>query len=111
MNKHENELAAVVDLSIKLLDLKVSDLANQSGLATSQITRFCKGERDLTAANFFKIVYALPQKARMVIYDCLESKEYDKEQVAVKLLGKNTIYLGKREDRHDTLMVSETSIV
>jgi transcriptional regulator with XRE-family HTH domain len=47
--KNHLTLSRAIDLSIKLMDVNIKELSTKSGVSPSQISRFRKGERDLTA--------------------------------------------------------------
>ena len=53
-----------LDITIKMFDLKASDLADQSGVTATMLSRYRNKFQDLQAANAFSIIRSLPSEAR-----------------------------------------------
>jgi predicted transcriptional regulator len=85
--KNHLTLSRAIDLSIKLMDVNIKELSTKSGVSPSQISRFRKGERDLTASSFACLVRALPSAAQDAVFDCIR-QELEDSDMAVKLLAK-----------------------
>ena len=53
-----------LDVTIKMFNLKASDLAEKSGVTPTMISRYRNKFQDLQASNAFSVVKALPEEAR-----------------------------------------------
>lgn len=53
-----------LDVTIKMFDLKASDLAESSGVTPTMISRYRNKFQDLQASNAFSIIRSLPEDAR-----------------------------------------------
>lgn len=56
------------DETIKLFELRASELSDKSGVGENQISRFRSGKTDLQSSNLEKLVNALPASAKAYFY-------------------------------------------
>jgi len=68
-----------LDEVITRFRLKAVDIAEATGVGQNQISRFRNGHNDLNAESFFKIIHALPPKAKMHFYALLMMDDCQQE--------------------------------
>lgn len=56
------------DETVKLFDLRASDIADKSGIGENQISRFRHGKTDLQTASLEKMINSLPANAKAYFY-------------------------------------------
>jgi hypothetical protein len=56
------------DETVKLFDLRASDIADKSGIGENQISRFRHGKTDLQTASLEKVINSLPANAKAYFY-------------------------------------------
>lgn len=58
-----------LDLTLKIFDIKATELCKASGVSVTQISRYRNKTRDMTAANAFSVIRALPPDAKKYFFD------------------------------------------
>jgi transcriptional regulator with XRE-family HTH domain len=56
------------DETVKLFELRASEIADKSGIGENQISRFRHGKTDLQTASLEKLINVLPAKAKAYFY-------------------------------------------
>jgi transcriptional regulator with XRE-family HTH domain len=66
-----------LDMTIKVFDLKASDLAAKSGVTPTMLSRYRNKHQDLQSINAFRIVRALSPEAREYFIHLLSDEPVD----------------------------------
>jgi predicted transcriptional regulator len=69
------DAATAFNLTIKLFELKPSEIAHKSGIAPSTISDFRHGNRDLRIKTMQKLVSEFPPQAKMYFYSLISADE------------------------------------
>jgi transcriptional regulator with XRE-family HTH domain len=56
------------DETVKLFDLKASEISDKSGIGENQISRFRHGKTDLQSETLQKLINVLPSQAKAYFY-------------------------------------------
>jgi len=59
------------DETVRLFDLRASELADRSGIGENQISRFRHGKTDLQTASLEKLIEVFPPNAKAYFYSRL----------------------------------------
>lgn len=79
------KFATAFDATLKHFKISARELALQSGVAESSISRYRRGERDIQADSLERLLEALPQEARHYFYfNCLV-RDIDEAGIATLL--------------------------
>jgi transcriptional regulator with XRE-family HTH domain len=63
-----------LDETIRLFNIKASDLAQKSGIDEQMISKYRRKHKDMNSLNLVKLANALPREARSYFYLLLNSQ-------------------------------------
>jgi hypothetical protein len=57
-----------LDQTLKIFNLKASDVAKKAGMGSNELSRYRRGHNDILSSRAFDIVRALPLQAQMYFW-------------------------------------------